>query len=256
MIDSRAIIDSSATISDDVEIGPWTYIGPHVEIGSGTKIASHVVIKGPTKIGKNNNIFQFSSIGEDPQDKKYDGEPTVLEVGDNNVFRECCTINRGTVQGGGVTRIGNYNLIMAYVHVAHDCIVGNDIILANNAALSGHVVIHDYAILSGFSAVHQFCHIGSYSFLAGYTPVGKDVLPYVLVSGHEATVCGLNTEGLKRRGFSAETINHLKRAYKIIYRSGLTVLQAQEQLQEMVSECAEVQLFIDSLKQSARGIVR
>lgn len=256
MIDSRAHIDSSAKIGDDVEIGPWTLIGPHVEIGSGTQIGSHVVIKGPTKIGKNNKIFQFSSIGEDPQDKKYNGEPTILEVGDNNVFRECCTINRGTVQGGSVTRIGNYNLIMAYVHVAHDCIIGNDIILANNAALSGHVVVHDYAILSGFSAVHQFCHIGSYSFLAGYTPVGKDVLPYVLVSGHEATVCGLNTEGLKRRGFSPETINHLKRAYKIIFRSGLTVLQAQEQLQEMVPECAEVQLFIDALKQSARGIAR
>lgn len=256
MIDSRAIIDSSAKLADDVTVGPWTYIGPGVEINSGTRIESHVVIKGPTKIGKNNKIFQFASIGEDPQDKKYNGEPTVLEIGDNNVFRECCTINRGTVQGGGVTRIGRDNLIMAYVHVAHDCIIGNEVILANNASLSGHVVVHDYAILSGFAGVHQFCHIGSYSFLAGYTPVGKDVLPYVLVSGREATVCGLNSEGLKRRGFSTETINHLKRAYKIIYRSGLTVPQALEQLQEIVPECPEVQLFIDSLNQSARGIVR
>lgn len=256
MIDSRAIIDSSAKLADDVVVGPWTYIGPGVEIGSGTRIESHVVIKGPTKMGKNNKIFQFASIGEDPQDKKYGGEPTLLEIGDNNVFRECCTINRGTVQGGGVTRIGSDNLIMAYVHVAHDCIIGNEVILANNASLSGHVVIHDYAILSGFSGVHQFCHIGSYSFLAGYTPVGKDVLPYVLVSGHEATVCGLNSEGLKRRGFSPETINHLKRAYKIIYRSGLTVPQALEQLKELLAECPEVQLFIDALNQSSRGIVR
>ena len=151
MIDSRAIIDSSAKLADDVVADPWSYIGPGVEIGSGTRIESHVVIKGPTKMGKNNKVFQFASVGEDPQDKKYGGEPTVLEVGDNNVFRECCTINRGTIQGGGVTRIGSGNLIMAYVHVAHDCIIGNEVILANNASLSGHVVIHDYAILSGFS---------------------------------------------------------------------------------------------------------
>lgn len=256
MIDSRAIIDPKARLAPDVKVGPWTFIGADVEIGAGSHIGPHVVLKGPTKIGKNNKIYQFASVGEDPQDKKYGGEPTVLEIGDNNIIREFCTFNRGTSQGGGVTKIGNNNLFMAYVHIAHDCIVGNNTIFANNASISGHVVVHDHAILSGFAVIHQYCHIGSYSFIAGATPLGKDVLPYVLVCGPEAKVYGLNTEGLKRHGFTAEKLNQLRRAYKIIFRSGLTVQQAQEQLLEMVAETPEVQLLIDALKESVRGIVR
>lgn len=256
MIDSRAVIDPSAKIAKDVVIGPWTVIGPEVEVGSGTWIGPHVVIKGPTRIGQNNKIFQFASVGDDPQDKKYAGERTYLEIGNHNVIREYVTINRGTEQGGGVTKINNDNLLMAYVHIAHDCIIGNNTIFANYAALAGHVRVEDYAILSGFSAVHQFCVVGAHSFIAKATMVVKDVLPYVLVSGYEATTCGLNTEGLKRRGFSADTINNLKRAYKIIYRNGLTAAQAVEQLKEIALECAEAQLFVDSLQNSTRGIVR
>lgn len=256
MIDTRAIIDPAAKIADDVEIGPWSIIGPEVEIGAGTRIGPHVVIKGPTKIGCNNQFFQFSSIGEDSQDKKYTGEKTFLEIGDNNVFREFCSINRGTHQGGGITRIGNNNLFMACTHVAHDCIVGNHTIFSNHASAAGHVLVGDYAILSGFSGIHQFCIIGAHSFIAAGCMVTKDVLPYVLVDGSTATTRGLNTEGLKRRGFSAETLNTLRRAYKIIYRNGLTVAEAIEQLQELTKECVEVKLMIDVLQQSQRGIVR
>lgn len=256
MIDKQAIIDPSAKIAANVTIGPWTYVGPDVEIGEGTTIASHVVIKGPTTIGKNNRIFQFASLGEDPQDKKYKGEKTRLEVGDNNVFREHVTINRGVVQAGGLTKIGSNNLFMACVHIAHDCVIGNNTIFANHSSLAGHVVVGDYAIFSGFVGVHQFCQIGAHSFTGGGTMVTKDVLPYVLIDGHEAKACGLNTEGLKRRGFSPEAISTLRRAYKVIYRNNLTVAQALEQLQEMVKDCPEVQLMIDALQQSTRGIIR
>ncbi len=257
MIDKQAIIDPSAKIAENVTIGPWTIVGANVEIGEGSWIGSHVVIKGPTRIGRHNKIYQFASVGEDPQDKKYQGEDTLLEIGDNNVFRECCTINRGTVQAGGVTRIGNDNLFMAYVHIAHDCIIGDHTIFAVHASLAGHVIVQDYAIFSGFSGVHQFCTIGAHSFLGGGTLVGKDILPYIIAhGGHEAKASGLNTEGLKRRGFSNETINHLRRAYKIIFRSNLTVAQALEQLNEMLVECPEVKLMIDVLQQSSRGILR
>lgn len=256
MIDPRADIHSNAKISEDATIGPWTMIGPDVEIGPGTWIASHVVIKGPTRIGRDNKIFQFASIGEDPQDKKYQGEKTILEIGDRNIFRESCTINRGTVQAGGITRIGNDNLFMACVHIAHDCLISNNAIFANHSSLAGHVVIGDFAILSGFSGVHQFCTVGAHSFIGGGSMVTKDVLPYVLVDGHDAKTCGLNSEGLKRRGFSPEAINTLRKAYKIIYRNGLTVAQAIEQLTELTADCPEVNLMIEALQQSTRGIVR
>lgn len=256
MIDQRAVIDPNARIADNVTIGPWTLIGPDVEIAEGTWIGPHVVIKGPTRIGRENKIYQFASIGEDPQDKKYKGEKTLLEIGDRNVFRESCTINRGTVQAGGITRIGNDNLFMACVHIAHDCLIDNNAIFANHSSLAGHVLVGDFAILSGFSGVHQFCTIGAHSFVGGGSMVTKDVLPYVLVDGHDAKTCGLNSEGLKRRGFSPEAITTLRKAYKIIYRNGLTVAQAIEQLNELLPECPEVGLMIKALQESTRGIVR
>lgn len=256
MIHANAIIHPSAKLAADVEVGPWTLIGADVEIGAGSWIGPNVVIKGATTIGRNNKIFQFASIGEDPQDKKYQGEKTYLEIGDNNVFREGCTINRGVDQAGGMTRIGSNNLFMSCVHIAHDCIIGNYTIFANHSSLAGHVVVGDHAIFSGFCGVHQFCQIGSHSFIGGGTMVTMDVLPYVLIDGHEAKACGLNTEGLKRRGFSSETISNLRRAYKIIYRKGLTVQQALEQLKELLAVCPEVESMITALQASTRGIVR
>jgi UDP-N-acetylglucosamine acyltransferase len=256
VIHPSAIIDPGAVIAQDVQIGPWTMIGPDVEIGAGTTIGPHVVIKGPTKIGCHNQIFQFASIGEDSQDKKYAGEKTFLEIGDNNVIREYCSINRGTQQGGGITRIGNNNFFMACTHVAHDCVIGNHVIFANHAAAAGHVTIGDYVILSGFSGVHQFCTIGSHSFIGAGCIVTKDVLPYILVDGHDARARALYTEGLKIRGFSMVTINSLRRDYKIIYRNSLTVAQAVEQLTELAFDCQEVNLMIEILQSSQRGIVR
>lgn len=256
MIDSHAVIHPKAELASDVEVGPYTVIGSDVVIGEGSWIGPHVVINGPTRIGRQNKIFQFASVGEIPQDKKFGGEPTLLEIGDRNVIREFCTLNRGTVQGGGVTRIGNDNLIMSYVHIAHDCQVGNHVIFANNASLAGHVVIEDYVILGGFSQVHQFCSLGAHCFTAFGSGIAKDVLPYVMVSGHPAAPHGLNLEGLRRRGFTAETIAHLRRAYKILYRSKLTLKEAIEQLMEMVGECPEVGLMVDFLEKSTRGIVR
>lgn len=256
MIHSSAIIDPTAHLADDVEVGPWTVIGPQVEIGSGTKINSHVVIKGPTKIGSGNHIFQFASIGEDCQDKKYNGEPTELLIGNNNVFREGCTVHRGTVQDNSVTIIGSDNLFMANVHVAHDCVVGNDNILANNCAIAGHVKMGDNIILGGFTAVHQFCVIGSHSMCGAGTVVLKDIPAFVMSNGNSAQPHGINAEGLRRRGFSVEAIQQIKRAYKIIYRQGLKLDQAIEQLDLMVSGTPEIQLLTDSLKASTRGIIR
>lgn len=256
MIHETAIISSTAKIAENVQIGPYSVIEGNVEIGAGTEIGPHVVIKGPTKIGKNNKISQFVSLGDAPQSKKYHGENTVLEIGDDNFIREFVTIHRGTEQGGAITRIGHRNFIMAYVHIAHDCIVGNDIIFANNAALSGHVIVHDFVNFGGFSAVHQFCQVGTYAFVAGATSVVKDVPPYVLVSGHPAAVYGLNTVGLKRNGFSDETLNALRRAYNIIYRQGLTVQQAVAQLETILPDHPQIQFLIDALNKSERGIVR
>ncbi len=255
MIDERAIIHPTAKIAENVSIGPWSVIGPQVEIGSGTTIGPHVVIKGHTIIGKNNKIYQFASIGEDPQHTNYMGEETTLRIGDSNIIREFCTINRGTLQGGGVTSIGNQNFLMAYVHVAHDCKVGNDTIFVNNASVAGHVTVEDYATIGAFVGIHQFCNIGPYSFITA-AMIGKDVPPYVIVTGNAASVCGLNTVGLKRRGFSTETITILRRAYHVLFRQGLNIKQAVEELEKMVVDCPEVQLFIDAINNSNRGLVR
>jgi UDP-N-acetylglucosamine acyltransferase len=256
VISDKAIIDKSAKIAANVEISPFSIIGPDVEIGEGSWIGPHAVIKGPTKIGANNKIFQFASIGDAPQDKKYTGEETFLEIGDNNCFRECTTISRGTKPGGGLTKIGSNNLFMAYVHIAHDCIVGNYTTFSNNASLAGHVTVDDYANLGGFVGVHQFCNIGSYCFCAGGSIIVKDVLPFITVSGHPAQTYGLNVEGLKRRNFSADEIVVLKRAYKTLYRQGLSLEQAVHKIEEMISECKYVQVLIDFIKNSTRGIIR
>lgn len=255
MIHPTAIIDPTAVIAPDVQIGAYTIIGPEVEIGEGTWIGPHVVIQGFTKIGKGNKIFQFASLGEVTQDKKYRGERTFLVIGDRNIIREFCTFNRGTAQDG-TTRIGNDNLLMAYVHIAHDCIVGNHTIFANNASLAGHVIVEDYVILSGFAGVFQACRIGAHSFASMGSMIDKDVLPFVKVSGYYAKPFGLNTVGMKRRGFAVETMLWLRRAYKVIYRKGLTIREATEQLQKMVLECSEIQCLIDFIKESERGIVR
>ncbi|WP_028388325.1 acyl-ACP--UDP-N-acetylglucosamine O-acyltransferase [Legionella fairfieldensis] len=256
MIDERAMIHPSAKLAAGVTVGAGSVIGADVEIGENTWIAPHVVIQGPTVIGKNNKIFQFSSIGDEPQDITYKGEPTRLEIGDNNIIREYCMINRGTVKGGGLTRIGNNNYLMAYSHIGHDCMIGNQIIMINYSALSGHVTVNDYATIGGYAAVHQFCHVGAYAFIARATYVSKDVLPYVMIAGHATSACGLNTVGLRRRGFSAPTIDQLRRAYKIIFRKGLTVQQAIAELEVMQADCPEIILMIDALNQSTRGIVR
>lgn len=256
IVDPRAVVDPSAKIAAGVTIGPFSVIGADVEIGADTWIGPHVVINGPSRIGKENKIFQFSSIGEEPQDKKYKGEPTFLEIGDRNVIREYCTFNRGTSQDIGYTRMGNDNWIMAYVHIAHDCVVGDNTIFANNTTLAGHVNIEDYAILGGACLIHQFCTIGAHSFVGMGSHIAKDVPPYLMVSGQPAAPHGLNIEGLRRREFSAEAIKALRKAYKIVYRSSLTVAKALEQLQELKQEFAEVAQFADFVAKSERGIVR
>lgn len=256
MIHPTAIVETGARIGDDVEIGAYTLIGPHVEIGPGCRIGPHAVITGHTRIGAGNRIFQFVSLGEAPQDKKYAGEPTRLEIGDNNTIREFCTFNCGTVQDAGTTRLGNNNWIMAYVHLAHDCQVGNNTIFANNAQLAGHVHVGDHAILGGFTTVHQFCHIGAHSITSLSTVVYQDIPPYLVASGNSARPFGINAEGLKRRGFSATTITQLKRAYKTLYKSGHTLEQAKRELARQAGDCPEVQLLVDFLAASTRGIIR
>jgi len=254
VIHSTAIVDKSAKLGANVEIGPYSIIGADVEIGDGTVIGPHVVVKGPTTLGKNNRIFQFSSVGEDCQDKKYAGEPTRLVIGDNNIIRECVTIHRGTVQDQGLTQIGDDNLLMAYVHVAHDCMVGDHVILANNTTLAGHVHVGDWAILGGFTGVHQFCHIGAHAFTAVNSVVVQDVPPYVMAQGHNAVPRTINSEGLKRRGFTSEQILNIKRAFKLLYRQGLTVTEAVTQMQEL--NAAELGPLIEFVQQSRRGIIR
>jgi UDP-N-acetylglucosamine acyltransferase len=255
-IDPRAIIDPTAVIGANVKIGPWTIVGPDVELGEGCDVRSHVVLKGPSRIGKNNTIYQFSTVGEDTPDLKYKGEPTELIIGDNNVIREGVTIHRGTVQDLGKTVIGSNNLLMAYAHVGHDSVIGDHCIMVNNAALAGHVIVGDWAILSGYSLVHQFCAIGAHSFSGFGCHISKDVPAYVTVSGSPAEAKTINVEGLKRRGFSADAISAIRRAYKIIYRQGLTVDEALNELQPLIAEHPEVELMAASLKQSQRGIVR
>jgi UDP-N-acetylglucosamine acyltransferase len=256
VISKEAIIDPKASLGPKVHVGPWTLIGPDVEIGEGTWIGPHVVIRGPTRIGKENKIYQFATIGEDSPDKKYGGESTRLEIGDRNIFRECCTVHRGTIQGGGVTSIGNDNLFMAYAHVAHDCTVGNEVVFSNNASIAGHVKVDDYACLGGLVGVHQFCAIGAHSFAAGGSIIIKDVPPYVMVSGYPAEAHGLNSVGLERRGYSAASIAALKRAYKIVFRQSLTLQEAIQELNTMVAEFPEIGLMIEFLKRATRGIIR
>ena len=255
-VDPRAVIDPKAKIADSVSVGPFSVIGPDVEIDEGTTIGPHVVINGPTSIGKDNQIFQFASIGEVPQDKKFHGENSRLLIGDRNTIREFVTIHRGTEDGGGETRIGNDNWLMAYIHIAHDCIVGNNTIFSNGASLAGHVTVDDFAILGGFTLVHQFCCIGKHAFCGMGTAVGKDVPPYVIVNGNPAHPHGINTEGLKRHGFSKDTIRDIREAYKIIYRSNLTTEEAKPKLTELAVSCKEIQFMIDFLERSMRGIVR
>lgn len=251
-----AIIHPGARLADDVEIGAYSIIGEHVEIGAGTRIGPHVVIGGHTRIGNNNRIFQFCSLGEIPQDKKYANEPTRLEIGDNNTIREFCTFNLGTAQDAGVTRVGNHNWIMAYVHLAHDCQIGNHTIFANNAQLAGHVVVDDYAILGGFTVVHQFCQIGGHVITGMGTILLQDIPPYVTVSGNPAAPHGTNSEGLKRRGFSSGAVMAIKRAYKTLYKSGLSLEQAKDAILEQAAEHPELNVLADFLNHSQRGIVR
>lgn len=256
MIHSTAIISNKADIADDVAVGPYAVVGDDVEIASGTQIDSHVVINGPTKIGRDNHIYQFASIGDDPQDKKYANEPTRLIIGDRNTIREFCTISRGTKQDKGETVVGDDNWIMAYVHIAHDCVVGNKTIMANNTTLAGHVHVGDWVICGGFSGVHQFCKVGAHAFLGMYAGINRDVPAYTMVSGQPATPRGINSEGLKRRDFTADQIRNIKNAYRVTFRQGKKLTEAIEEIAGLCEEQPEVNLFLESLRSSERGLVR
>ncbi len=256
MIDPRAIIDSHAKIADDVDIGPFTIIGRDVEIDSGTRIGPHVVINGPTRIGKDNKIYQFNSLGDAPQDKKYAGEPTELIIGDRNVIREYCTFNRGTTQDSGVTSIGDGNWIMAYVHLAHDCRIGSNTVFANGTTLAGHVKIEDKVILGAFTVIHQFCRIGYHAFTGMGSVIKSDTPPYTMLDGNPAEPRGINTEGLKRTGFTMDQIKVIRQAYKLIYKSGLRLQEAIDKLDSMVQEHEEVKRLSEFLRMSERGIIR
>lgn len=255
-IDPRALVDPAAKLAGGVRVGPWSIVGPDVEIGEGTEIASHVVIKGPTRIGCHNRVYQFSSIGEDTPDLKYKGEATRLVIGDHNVIREGVTIHRGTVQDRAETTIGDHNLIMAYAHIGHDSVIANHCILVNNTALAGHVHVGDWAILSGYTLVHQYCRIGAHSFSGMGSAIGKDVPAFVTVFGNPAEARSMNFEGMKRRGFSNDAMQALRRAYKLVYRQGLTVEEALVALEEGAAAFPEVALFRDSIQASTRGITR
>ena len=255
-IDSSARIDPKAEIDSAVSIGPWSIIGPNVQIGAGTVIDSHVVIRANTKIGKNNRIFQFSSVGEDPADKKFAGEETWLEIGDNNVLREGSNLHRGTAVGGGLTKIGNDNLFMPYVHIAHDCMIGSHTIFANNVGISGHVEVDDWAILGGYAGVNQFLKIGAHAMVGGVTHIDHDVPAYMIVSGQPAAVRAVNTIGLERRGFDKATIRHIRTAFKVIYLRGHSLQEALTELKAMREDCAALQILIESLENSEKGIHR
>jgi UDP-N-acetylglucosamine acyltransferase len=256
MIDSRAVISPQAHIASDVQVGPFSVIGADVEIGAGSWVGPHVVINGPTRIGVNNKIFQFASLGDAPQDKKYNGEPTRLEIGDRNVFRESVTVNRGTTHDRGVTHIGNDNLLMAYSHVAHDCRLGDSIVMANCATLGGHVEVGDWVTMGGLSAVHQFTKIGSYCFIAHNAAVTRDVPPYVMAVGRPAVPHSVNSIGLQRRGFTPEQVLNIRRAYRLLYRSGLKLKEAVEQLEKLSAAQPEIVPFVEFIKLSSRSIVR
>jgi UDP-N-acetylglucosamine acyltransferase len=255
-IHATALVDPAAELADDVAIGAFSIIGPKVRLGSGCWIGPHVVVTGRTTIGCNNRIFQFASIGDEPQDKKYAGEDTELIIGNDNTIRELCTFSRGTVQGGGKTVIGSNNWIMACVHIAHDCRLGDNIIMANNASLAGHVTVGDWAVLSGYSLIHQFCNVGEHSFTSFASYVNQSIPPYVTVSGEKARVKGVNSEGLKRRGYTLEQIQQIKRAYKLLYRSGLTLAEARAELIEMARNCSEIQPLADFLDATEKSMLR
>lgn len=255
-IHPTAIIEQGAVIGANAHIGPFCIVGPNVDIGAGTELKSHVVINGHTKIGCDNQIFQFVSIGEVNQDLKYAGEPTRVEIGDRNRIRESVTIHRGTEQGGGLTKVGNDTLLMINTHIAHDCIVGNRCILANNATLGGHVTIDDFAIIGGMTAIHQFCTIGAHVMVGGCSGVAQDVPPYVIAQGNHATPFGVNLEGLKRRGFSKEALHAIRNAYKLLYRSGKTLDEVKPEIAEIARDHPEVQLFSDFFTRSQRGLIR
>ncbi len=256
MIDARAVVSPHAQLAPDVTVGPFTLIGPGVQIGARTVIGPHAVINGPTVLGADNHVFQFASLGDAPQDKKYRGEPTRLVIGARNVFRESCTVNRGTTHDKGVTRIGNDNLFMAYAHVAHDCLVGDNTVFANCAALGGHVEIGDWVILGGLTAVHQFTKIGAHAFLAGGAIVTRDVPPYIMVAGNPASPHAVNAEGLRRRGFSEVQIRNLRDAYRILYRAELKLSDALARLAPQAREHPEIRAFVDFIHTSTRSIVR
>lgn len=256
MIHSTAVIADTAVIAEDVEIGPFSVIGDNVEIGAGTRIDSHVVINGPTSIGERNRIYQFASIGDDPQDKKYAAEPTRLVIGHGNTIREFCTISRGTTQDKGETVLGDDNWIMAYVHIAHDCVVGNNTIMANNVTLAGHVHIGDWVILGGFSGAHQFCRVGPHAFLGMYAGVNRDVPAYTMVSGQPAVPRGINSEGLKRRDFTAEQIRNIKNAYRLTFRKGKKLAEVIDEIAALSEAQPELVPFLDSLRSSERGLIR
>lgn len=256
MIDARAAVDPGARLAADVTVGAFAVIGAQVEIGAGTVIGPHAVIQGPTRIGRDNRIFQFASVGGIPQDMKFHGEPTWLEIGDRNTFFEFVTINRGTAQDRGKTTIGSDNWIMAYVHVAHDCELGNHIILANNATLAGHVSIEDWAILGGFTKVHQFCRIGAHSFTGMNVDLSRDVPPYMMISGTPAEPRGINSEGLRRRGFNAAQLRNIKNAYRVLYRSDLRLQEALAKLRGLSAAQSELQCLVKFLEASERSITR
>ncbi len=257
MIDPRAVVDPKAEIAEDVEVGPFAVIGADVQIGAGTRVGPHVVIKGPARIGRDNRIFQFASLGDDPQDKKYDGERTLLEIGDRNTIREYVSVNRGTAQDAGVTRIGHDNWIMAYVHIAHDCILGNNLVMANGTSLAGHVRVDDYVSFGGFSLVHQFVHIGAHAFTGHSSALTGDVPPYIMVAGAERTrPYGVNVVGLKRRDFTAEQVDVIRKAYKILYRSGLRLEDAREALAELAEKEPVVTPMVEFLATTRRSVMR
>lgn len=256
MIHATAIISPTARIADGVEIGPYSVIGDDVKIGKGTRIGSHVVVNGPTVIGEDNHIYQFASIGDDPQDKKYADEPTRLIIGDRNTIREFCTFSRGTIQGDNETTMGDDNWIMAYVHVAHDCHIGNQTILANNVTLAGHVTLGDWVIMGGFSGAHQFCKIGAHAFIGMYTGINRDVPAYTMVSGSPGVPRGINSEGLKRRDFDTGQIRNIKDGYRLVYRKGLKLGDAIQELEQRSASQPELEILVESLRASERGIVR
>lgn len=256
MIHASSIVSKNAKIADNVEIGPFCVVGDNVEIGESCVLKSHVVIKGPTKIGKNNQFFQFCSIGDDCQDKKYAGEDTYLEIGDDNIFREYCSIHRGTAQDNSITKLGHRNLFLVSSHLAHDCIVGNDNVFSNNVAVGGHVKIGDFVILGGITAVHQFCHIGSHAFTGGGSIVLKDIPPFVMMNGLKHVPQGINSEGLRRRGFSPEEISDVKKAYKILYRQNHTYEEATKLIAELATTAQVLKPMLEFFAVSKRGIIR